>query len=169
MKELDLNPLIREVRKTYKAFEKELQERINLNDQIIKEHKEYLAKLVANIEYREKEIESIKSNNKNYYGENKKFSLLIEKERDIKKLEKLIEDQKNEKVNLESLIKDLEEDLSMQNKEDNKAIEKLNKEKKKIIESLIDQQLYDKNIKLVVDKQELAATVFINDNLTKEQ
>jgi hypothetical protein len=70
---------------------------------------------------------------------------------------------------LESLIKDLEEDLSMQNKEDNKAIEKLNKEKKKIIESLIDQQLYDKNIKLVVDKQELAATVFINDNLTKEQ
>ena len=70
---------------------------------------------------------------------------------------------------MESLIKDLEEDLSMQNKEDNKAIEKLNKEKKKIIESLIDQQLYDKNIKLVVDKQELAATVFINDNLTKEQ
>ena len=70
---------------------------------------------------------------------------------------------------MESLIKDLEEDLSMQNKEDNKAIEKLIKEKKKIIESLIDQQLYDKNIKLVVDKQELAATVFINDNLTKEQ
>ena len=70
---------------------------------------------------------------------------------------------------MESLIKDLEEDLSMQNKEDNKAIEKLNKEKKKIIESLIDQQLYDKNIKLVVDKQELAATVFTNDNLTKEQ
>ena len=169
MQEINLNQIIREVRKTYKAFEDELNERIKANSETIKHYNTQLTNIESNIDNKEKEIKNIKDDNNNYYCGNNQFSLLIEKERVIKIKEKEIEDLKNEKVNLKSLIQDLKEDLIMQNNEDNRTIEKLNNEKEKIIRSLIDRQLYDQNIRLVVDNEELTRTILINDNMANEE
>ena len=122
-----------------------------------------------NIDYKKNEIEKIKNNSKNYFGGNTQFSLLIEKEKVVKKIEKELEDLNNEHANLELLIHDLEEELiKIQNKNDNNTIDKLHKEKKKIIESIINKQLYDQNVNFLVDQEELKQMIDINDRLTKE-
>ena len=169
MKNLDCNEIIREVNKTYQSFEDSLNRRIKSNDEIIQNYKDKQTTLLDNIDYKKNEIEKIKNNSKNYFGGNTQFSLLIEKEKVVKKIEKELEDLNNEHANLELLIHDLEEELiKIQNKNDNNTIDKLHKEKKKIIESIINKQLYDQNVNFLVDQEELKQMIDINDRLTKE-
>ena len=149
----DLNEIIREVYEFYEDDKNKLRKRQEKNKKIIEENNDMKSKININIDHISKEIKAIKDDKNNYYNGNTEFSLLIEKEKEIKKLYKRLEDFNQEKEKFGPLFDEIEKKLLKLINNDEDTIQKFDKEKLKIVNSIINKEFYKKGIELKIDSE----------------
>ena len=149
----DLNEIIREVYEFYEDAQNKLRKRQEKNKKIIEENNDMKSKININIDHISKEIKAIEDDKNNYYNGNTEFSLLIEKEKEIKKLYKRLEDFNQEKEKFGPLFDEIEKKLLKLINNDEDTIQKFDKEKLKIVNSIINKEFYKKGIELRIDSE----------------
>ena len=149
----DLNEIIREVYEFYEDAQNKLRKRQEKNKKIIEENNDMKSKININIDHISKEIKAIEDDKNNYYNGNTEFSLLIEKEKEIKKLYKRLEDFNREKEIFGPLFDEIEKKLLKLINNDEDTIQKFDKEKLKIVNSIINKEFYKKGIELKIDSE----------------
>ena len=148
MKVLDLDEEIDKVNKAYEESINILEERKKKNSKITENNQNEILNLATKIKDIIEKINKIKEERKNHFNENIEFNLLPQKEKDINRLEKELEELNKEKEIKEKIYKEIEEILENENEEYTNRIKLLIKERDDIKKCIVNQQYYE-NVKII--------------------
>ena len=168
MRELDLNEEIDIINKTYEKSINILNERKEKNESLIEKYQKEKSNLTLKIKDIEEKITKIKEDLKSHFNKNKEFNLLPEKEKEINKLEKDLDELNREKAIKEKIYKEIEDLLKNENDEYIKKSKLLENERDKIKKSIVNQNYYE-NIKIIAAYlTELEEIQAINDGIVNQ-
>ncbi len=168
MRELDVDEKIEEVNKAYKNSIVILKKRIQTNNKLIEGYQKELSGIIIKMDQIDKKIEKIKDDQDNYFGKNKEFNLLPQKEKEIDILTIETEDLNNEKEIKGKAYKEIESLLRSQNEEWEKKLKKLEKERDEIKKSIVNQDFYQDVIVIAAYQKELREKEKINDEMVNQ-
>ena len=168
MNVLDLNEEIDKVNKAYEESINILEERKKRDSKLKERYQKEKSNLTIKIKDIEEKITKIKEDLKSHFNENIEFNLLPQKEKEINKLEKELEELKEENSIKEKIYKEIKDLLENENEEYTNRIKLLENERDKIKESIVNQDYYE-NVKIIaVYLKELEEKRKLNDILVNE-
>ena len=163
MRTLDLDEEIDKVNKAYEESINILEERKKRDSKLKERYQKEKSNLTIKIKDIEEKITKIKEDPKSHFNENIEFNLLPQKEKDINKLEKELEELKEENSIKEKIYKEIKDLLENENEEYTNRIKLLENERDKIKESIVNQDYYE-NVKIIaVYLKELEEKRKLND------
>ena len=168
MRTLDLDEEIDKVNKAYEESINILKERKKRDSKLKERYQKEKSNLTIKIKDIEEKITKIKEDLKSHFNENIEFNLLPQKEKDINKLEKELEELKEENSIKEKIYKEIKDLLENENEEYTNRIKLLENERDKIKESIVNQNYYE-NIKIIAAYlTELEEIQAINDGIVNQ-